>query len=726
MKLDLSCQEIKTKIGCQEGPDLLLSIKAWLEDDSNGPWVLIVDGLDDIRYASELHPKLPRAKRGRTIITTRNWDVLIRFTRGKEAATIPVKDLPVEDARKIFDDIVKGCHSTYQPPTNKQFRELFNLVHTPLFVKWTAEYIIRIRGGPTEIGELIADLKTRISHVERLDFTNEQESKQERLYQIFSFFLCPFANSHDVSSEEFILLGTLACFSSDDLSFEAFKGLCETDGEARSYLGKYTSFSFISPRNPSTPGQHDYKMHDLVSEFILRYISQLSNSETKTMECFGWMLDRIFKMYCDQKRTIYQTEASQIRRDSFFWKRPFLSHFEEFSKYVHRLEREKGVDWQIAGWKCKPRIAQSIITFTKAFAYSNRIDDAIKLLQFVLNHGIESHKEGKEKYVRNVTIDVLNALATLLEDKRPGRHMRGFLEEALGHARNGLEMAKEADDPGRIWRISLQVTRILGRLDHFSEAAMEMKSYNLAWEELKLRLPETDRNKTVLERDMLLAHLLQQYGCAKRKKLMLVKSREILLRLIERVKTTDPLEMSLLGDLKLRLALVHSEIPNKSLLAQAYATYAESLQRRLEKFEKENTHSQIIDAKLNLAIVSIRQRDPAKAARTLQPIFDDLIVRCGEDDELTRKVAYTLVDAYTMRENQVAADQIKSRFKIRALDPTSRGGCFFHLGGDNNRVEEWSSDLLGINRFFGVRRLLLSTSEDLLLEREHDDIESID
>ena len=85
----------------------LRAVKKWLGDKKNGPWVMVIDGIDDTRVAKKMYKTLPQDRDGRVLgqvlITTKDRDVLTYFLEASEQDYfIHVGDLKAADNRKIF------------------------------------------------------------------------------------------------------------------------------------------------------------------------------------------------------------------------------------------------------------------------------------------------------------------------------------------------------------------------------------------------------------------------------------------------------------------------------------------------------------------------------------------------------------------------------------------------------------------------------------------------
>ncbi|KAF9890136.1 hypothetical protein FE257_006297 [Aspergillus nanangensis] len=87
--------------------DVLALVQARLSDDSFGPWLLILDGMDGIESEQvptsvSIMDALPKSANGSILMTTRNRKIAVNFARKN------VLDMPHDDAATALE-ILKGC-----------------------------------------------------------------------------------------------------------------------------------------------------------------------------------------------------------------------------------------------------------------------------------------------------------------------------------------------------------------------------------------------------------------------------------------------------------------------------------------------------------------------------------------------------------------------------------------------------------------------------------------
>ncbi|KAH8883401.1 hypothetical protein GQ53DRAFT_811596 [Thozetella sp. PMI_491] len=176
------------------------AVKDWLENSSNGDWVLVIDGLDNIKDAEAWKPMFPVSRTGRTVITTRDRQILASFTSLHPDATLAVTELEVEHAFKLFRDTLgpEGPSAT-----EDEFKELLSLVKTPLFIQQSARYLVTWSSGGVTVRGLIQEL-SKPQNFDKLG--PDLSSNSDRgLYAVFMTILDPFLKRFGHEDQHFDL-----------------------------------------------------------------------------------------------------------------------------------------------------------------------------------------------------------------------------------------------------------------------------------------------------------------------------------------------------------------------------------------------------------------------------------------------------------------------------------------------------------------------------------------
>jgi tetratricopeptide (TPR) repeat protein len=667
---------------------------------------LILDGLDSSKNATEWYDMFPKAKWGQILVTTRNSDALLKFAAGftdsKDKMIMAVPELDLKDARRLFDSYLSDPQQdSLLAVSDEDFQELLSVVKIPLFVRLAASYLLRYKGGNISLRELVMKLKTNISSIRRLGPLDAVHPKsdidqmEEKLYNVFAVLLFPFVQEHNpCDSEEFELLGILSCFSCDFLHFEILKAFYPKDILGlKEMLGLYCRHGFITHC-----GNGQYTMHGLISEFVRQYMMENQQlGPIRVMNCFRYALDRIFEMYLHDKKTKYQKENGRIQRDSYLWKVDYMPHFEEFLTYIKKLKRVEEAALRLDTWKFGVYTAQSILTFSRTLATGNRDDDAILLLEFVVDRGIEETK-GRAEALK-VKIDILLSLATRLFDRRSGRRQDEYLQKAEKYARKGLKSAREQNLPGRIWRLWLILLRILMKLKLLPQAQEELSHLQTELETDHWNLDSEEKTKLAFRLQVEEGTLQLLDGLSKRLKSMIISSRSFFLELVEKVEIDMREEKDVILDTRKRLAEVDLVIPMDGPLEEAQIIYAGILKSKQEQFSNHSEHPEIARAQLNLWMAQLRRAQlqqgqlrsgPIEQAKNdLERLLAILKQKFGQKDGLTRDVAYALRVALELSDDWTGADTLKTEFDM--LEKTE-GGFWFDRENDPDPSDPWPAE----------------------------------
>ncbi|KAF7174380.1 hypothetical protein CNMCM5623_007084 [Aspergillus felis] len=592
-KLFKSCQEICRKVKLQSSENPLLEVKEWLEDEANGQWILIIDGLDSLENARKWALDFPRARTGRSIITTRIRGVLEPFTGLREETTLAVSALAPLDARKLFDSVAENTGTAV---TDDDFQTLVSLVELPLLIKLSAFYLKRFQGGSVSIRDLNDALAKNIYNMKKLvnDVPHRAQlnTEEDVIFPLFSTLLTPFVNMFGPEDEEFMLLAILCCFACENLNTKVLSRFYSAETPLGEYLGVLSNHGFIEKN-----GEDGYAAHSLVQRLFLRYISATRGlGNVYVLMSFRWMLEGIFEEYIEgrERRGSTGMESS----NSYFEKIKYMPHFEEFLAYTKCLCEGKSPNWRVDGWVFRVNTSKSIRTFSRAFATANRVDDAIFLLEFVKNHGIKDDTHGE-------MIDLLLSLATRLEERHSGRKSGEFLIRARRYSEEALKLAETANLPTKLWRVSIQFVRILIRMGCISEAHERLRILRDQFHaENQVDLPPNERIKFTIRLRTHEAYLMFQTGMFMKKKHMVVEARTILVGLLNHTCRYVQADGDLVREIREKLAQVDIEIPMPLTLEEAETIYGEILRDRQREFRNDPNHSNVVEAELSLAMPS--------------------------------------------------------------------------------------------------------------------------
>lgn len=658
-----SCVEICELARAPQTDDPFSDMTAWLRDEDNGAWILVIDGVDGLEEAKMWARGLPPSGLGMILITTVNREILEEFTGLDDNTTFQVGSLDNEDAREIFDQelgpYAKHC-------SEEEFKRLAEKVKTPFFIKLSAQYLRRNKSGGMTAKILNDALESNTGR--HLGHMLRKLGTTELFGSPFSTLLGSFLSECGPESMEFTYLGILSSFSPRHLTYDLAKSFCDELSEAtfrERILAFFGNRGYISPGDDSG---REYVTHPLIQAFFLQYIIERKDlGWVRALGYSEWMLRRIYFNY-QRERSRKEARARRLRQDSYSRKIQYMPHFEQFLQLIKRLREDPLGLESISDWEFRRWTAESILTFCRVLAADNRYSESTMLLEFVLNQGVcdEPPGPGSDLGTAEATsVDIHLSLATQIEDSASGRRRDGRLREAMSWIDKGLALASKADLADKLWRLRINRVRILTKLGRFGEARQQLEDLKATREVGQ----EKDRkyDLRVLEET---AFLCFREALATRRRSKIIEAKRTLERLILVIENMHD-EHELLEGAKKQLAEVDSHIPLRKCLREAAIIYSDVLHRKKDRFTGRPEHPDVVRAELNLAAVRLRQGAPQQARDSLEPLFDCLMERWGEEDGLTRDVAYALRTALAQLQDVDAVAGLEGRFVERGLDPAT-------------------------------------------------------
>jgi hypothetical protein len=140
--------------------------KSWLENQNDGAWFLLVDGLNSHQDAKELREVLPPPERfcGQMLITTQNRGIMASPDPSKRWAYIEVNPLEIGDSLRVFNDHIDrdlirqdARRAEYDSATqaDPDTRKLLTTLWSPLLIKRAAFYMNEKRITVVQMNNLL-------------------------------------------------------------------------------------------------------------------------------------------------------------------------------------------------------------------------------------------------------------------------------------------------------------------------------------------------------------------------------------------------------------------------------------------------------------------------------------------------------------------------------------------------------------------------------------------
>ena len=363
-------EEIQLEVS--EPEDLFVSMNRWLSNSMNGPWIMVVDGLDNSAVAAALKRLLPRDS-GQILITSKNRAILNSLDdflplHERKQVCLQIESLAVSESRRVFQ-----WHNDGVLLSNSEMEDLFSKFSSPVLIKLLAKYFSNNNVTTSQLYKSIKDGKS-------LEFDQRVYEELSKEYLIFEplinsmpRLLAPSIKSCQWPSAELRLLGELSCLNKDEIDFRLIQQNYENETRLLEMMGLLENCSYIGK------GRNDnvqyYFMHETVQKLIRQWVLAEMGFET-LLDLYATALCMLITLYKDDKSN--EADAKKIRRSSYLWKLRFMAHFDRFLDFAR--EFSTNLD-RLSHSRCSDRVVHCVITFSHVYLDEGRYDDAARVLE---------------------------------------------------------------------------------------------------------------------------------------------------------------------------------------------------------------------------------------------------------------------------------------------------------------------------------------------------------
>ncbi|KAF1841329.1 uncharacterized protein K460DRAFT_408803 [Cucurbitaria berberidis CBS 394.84] len=371
---------VSLAIGSSE--DLLETLQKWLGNARNGPWILVLDGLDKPTMAAQVARLIPTntdLNNAQILITTKDRAILdgleYIIPPGRQKARLHVGQLPTSYSRLVFQ-----WHNQDVLPDDREMDDLLMSLSTPTFTKAFADYAAH---NNHSVPELYDRIKTARKDGSPFRFPNEMFKGKPQLYSTFEPFHAnetwqniSYRTHNSWPTPELKLLGELSCFDKDNIAFQLIYQNYYKVLRLGEMLGHLENCSLVLKVRDSNTKY--YVMHEIIQESMQRWVRQNMGVDT-LMDLYQIALIMLLLHYQEHRRT--KANVENIYRSSYLWKVPFMAHFDRFLGFVKELNKDPN---QLAttGFICRDEMVKSVITFAQVYLEERRYNDAACVLEF--------------------------------------------------------------------------------------------------------------------------------------------------------------------------------------------------------------------------------------------------------------------------------------------------------------------------------------------------------
>lgn len=463
--------------------EFLAPLKEWLANEQNGPWIMVIDGLDNASLAEEVGMILPEDC-GQLLVTTKTRDVLTSHFPGLQRdSCIHVRDLEGQNLQKIFRAYAWDATIKENSP---ELARLVKFLKLPALVKFAAEFV-------TETGQPLGALYDNLQ-------PGKSKRIRDRIYRFFDQALKPFYSCRsELSHETLRLLGELSCLNNEGFGVDLIEKGYPDSGRLWEMLGKLQSFSFIAKdeQNQSIDQQPVVFFMNTFAQRAVREVMEKRMGLGFIMQLHGTALSMLFTLYDKRRQEMDESEARRVRRCSYLWKLPLMPHFERFLQF----SRDHGAeDHKFKEVAFEDQAVKSVMTFAQVYLDEGRYDDAVCVLRLTkkLYRGTKNRCN-----LYFLLLQALNLRLGACDDERLVRWRDDLVKELSEEGWLTMEQA---------WRVQLELARsdtrsrkpdeAFGRLKNCSrDMQLIIKNGRLdSWVKQRGKLDRKEKELVILQR----------------------------------------------------------------------------------------------------------------------------------------------------------------------------------------------------------------------------------
>jgi tetratricopeptide (TPR) repeat protein len=257
-----ACTQIVTKLGISkisDNEDPMESVQRHLSLESTGPWLLIVDNMDDMDllfgssdFPGGMSQYLPESEIGVTLLTTRFREIAVSFANNN---VIKLQDMHPQDAKGLLENsLIKRDTPQDRGETTQLLEELNYL---PLAITQAAAYI---NTADISISKYLSLLRGKKSDVVRLLGRQFQDSTRYRGSRnaVATTWLISFQQIHKKDEAAANILSFISCIEPKAISLSLLPDLASEE-ELVHAIGTLCGYAFLVERDDAS-----YDMHSLV------------------------------------------------------------------------------------------------------------------------------------------------------------------------------------------------------------------------------------------------------------------------------------------------------------------------------------------------------------------------------------------------------------------------------------------------------------------------------
>lgn len=645
------------------------TLKPWLEDDKNGRWFMVVDGLNQTSSMAELRNLLPIPRDGvdQILITTRDRAAARGYLTRKQhlPPCIEVTALNPEDSMRLFMQNIDESQRLDSTEITDKIASLLEKLWSPIMIKLAAENTIKRPISVLHLEELVED--------------NGLSEVKAPFKSYLEYVLEPLDSELSIGSSRRWEVGTLfllAFFDPDGVSWDILKKNYDKKkkkpgkSELVGVLGRLEDCALIRKVMEST--DHVYSISTgNIRQAILEKIERDDGLEG-LLTRYSKALSLVYKFYQPLRKSKDSARLRQIEHS-------LMPHFECFLRFTNKHPQRQR-------FRLHDLAVRAVICFSKVLIDQDRHKEAMDVTEYTREHFKPERADEKQMMLHfNLGRHLTSIYLTRPKDAT-SFHYRSKAEILIAELQSVADMSK---GHGVTWtwlpsmdlKIKLDQVKVYRQATQFSEAHRLLSNIQEGIEIASTkggRGPRHTNNERIhgfaaRELQTLITYqdglLHTAEGISKHKgnpRAALEswnKARDLLLKAKKDAKNTRPADQAWHDEIRAAIAVANTRIGQKHLIQDAIKALELVLDRTKENYGLVQ-RTKDVERRLNEARLKSSKHDVKLATESSRELLDWYAKHCGSHAKDTEDCALQLVRGLEKMGKMNEAKMIRKKYRL--------------------------------------------------------------
>ncbi|KAF2477455.1 uncharacterized protein BDR25DRAFT_364267 [Lindgomyces ingoldianus] len=469
-EFDLSLKAIYNKINASDleaERKNTVDVRDWLTECDNGPWIMVLDSLDDEDFAKRVAEELP-TNCGQILITTVSRAICKHFMAFQEEVCLQVNNLELEDRRAIFRYYNRDPVMDNKNISNYLLEKIYLPDHTKFVATYLAQYSI---SAERLYHDLKAGRRETIHDAVKAGYSDKKRGITPAFYadKLFSSLIRESAlrrNEKDPSGlwpcDDMHVLGKLSCLG-QDMHSPLIEMMSEGHSRFDKMLGELRNLSFLTQDK-----QNNYYMPEFLHGAVHDWVEERL-SIVELLKLHEFALKILLRLYRKETKGDFTPGASRRGQYCYLRMVKFRAHFDRFLDFV-RSKGQQPVKYGVSN-----DMVEAVHTFSQLYLDDAYYEAAIDVLRFMFNHYREQKYRSPLRHLLTQAY-ISSSSGTAEQHREEAEFLLKDLETEANSQDNEMERVKWTLLSAQLWNKSSRPDESLALLTGSCDLHLTIKN----------------------------------------------------------------------------------------------------------------------------------------------------------------------------------------------------------------------------------------------------------